>query len=429
MPELRVLPTLLGLAALVTYTGCDAAENLPEVRSDQPHQQHPQIDASEAETLAADNRELSFDLYHALREGEAANQGFAISGYSIRSAFGMLYGGTVDPARAQMTAALHFSLGDPREHVAANWLDAELSARKLPANDNAAAVELRSANGVWLLADFAEQISSDYLDLLAIHYDAGVHLARFDTQPEVERAALNAWVAEHTVNLIPALFPVGSITKDTAMVLVNAVYLEAPWAHPFDADATKPAPFFRLDGSQTEVAMMHEFALSADYGEGPGYQAIALPLRGEALELLIIVPDDFQGFEAQLDAERFIALREAMQPAIVTTSLPKFELEAKLELTDELQGFGMLAPFFDDHSFDAIVERLGVITTVMHQAVIKVDELGVEAAAATGVVITLTSAPIPSAQIVVDRPFLLAIRDAPTGTLLFLGRVLDPGVV
>ncbi|HLT35754.1 MAG TPA: serpin family protein [Enhygromyxa sp.] len=432
MADVRLYPILLG--ALLTGA-CDGerravSPEFPELASELPHDRDPQIDAAEAEALARQDHELTFALYHALREGEALGRGFAISAYSIRSAFAMLLSGTVEPARSELVATMNFSLAEPRQHVALNWLAAQLESRNLPAEDQGrgeqAAVELHTANGVWVLDDFAELISREYLDVLAVHYDAGVYLAQFDTRPEVERAAINAWVAERTAELIPELFPFGSIDDMSTLVLVNAVYLKAPWVEPFLEHNTRPAPFIRLDGSQVEVAMMHAADLQAAYGEGPGYRAVALPLRGQALEVLMVVPDDFAGFEASLDASRFASLRADMSSAVIELGLPRFELDAHLELTDELQALGMIHPFVDDHSFDEIVEELGVITTVVHQTVIRVDEQGTEAAAATGVAIGVTSAVEPDVTIVVDRPFLLAIRDAPTDTLLFFGRVLEP---
>src|SRR5690606_36684828 len=221
-------------------------------------------------------------------------------------------------------------------------------------------------------------------------------------------------------------FPFGSIDDMSTLVLVNAEYLKTQWVKTILEHNTKPASFIRIDGSQIEDAMMHAADLQAAYGEGPGYRAVALPLRGQALEVLMVVPDDFAGFEASLDASRFASMRADMSSAVIELGLPRFELDAHLELTDELQALGMIHPFVDDHSFDEIVEELGVITTVVHQTVIRVDEQGTEAAAATGVAIGVTSAVEPDVTIVVDRPFLLAIRDAPTDTLLFFGRVLEP---
>jgi serpin B len=434
MIDLRTTSALVAFGALLGACDGDrrggADLEFPQIQSELPHDRNPQIEPLEAETLSWQNQALTFALYHQLREGEAANRGFAISGYSISSAFGMLYAGAVDPARTELATVMNYTLPGERQHVAHNWLDAQLRARNLEATDELedglAAVELHSANGVWVLDELADRVAREYLDVLAIHYDAGVHLAQFTTRPEHERAAINGWVAKRTANLIPELFPVGSIDEDVALVLVNALYMKAPWAAPFAPLNTEPAPFFKLDGSEVEVAMMYEPELAVEYAGGPGYQAVAIPLRGQALELVVIVPDDFASFEAALDPARFASLRASMTPGIVRLSLPRFELDAHLELTDELQALGMRAPFADDRSFDAIVERLGIITTVVHQAVIKADEQGVEAAAATGIAISVTSAPVPDATMVVDRPFLLAIRDAPTDTLLFFGRVLEP---
>lgn len=399
-----------------------------EARSDVPHDEAPTLAAAEVAALAADNLGLTLDLYHALRTGQGSGKGFSISAYSIHSAFGMLYAGTVEPARTQMAESLRFSLPDERQHVAHNWLAAELDARNLPAIDDPdhaqAAVEIRGANGVWVLDELAELIAPDYLDLLATHYDAGVYLAQFDTQPDVERVDINAWVSERTEDLIPELFPDGVINTGTTMVLVNAIYLKAPWADPFNPYATSSAPFFGLDG-EIEVEMMRA-DMGADYGEASDYQAIALPLRGGELELVVILPSEFGSFEAALDPSTLADIRAGMNPALVALRLPKFELEAQFELSAELQTLGMVAPFFDSGSFDAILPGLGVITAVVHQTVLKVDETGTEAAAATGIVVGETGAPEPDATLTVDRPFLVAIRDAPTDTWLFFGRVLTP---
>lgn len=434
------LPWLAPFAVLPLLAGCpsddgddggdDGGTDFAEVRSQVPHDENPQLDAADAATLAADNHALTLDLYHALRDGQLAGQGFSLSAVSIHSAFGMLYAGTVEPARTQMATTLHFSLPGDRLHVAHNWLDAQLVARNLPAEDDTelpqAAVELHPANGVWVLDELREQIEPAYLDVLATHYDAGVFLAQFDTQPEVERVALNAWVSEHTQDLIPELFEEGVIRPDTRMVLANALYLRAPWAEPFFEEATAPAPFHLLDGTTTEVPMMHAGDLGASWAEGEGYQAVALPMRGHDLELVVILPDDFAAFEASLDVAGLEDILTGLTPGTVDIGLPRFELEAQMELSPELRALGMVAPFFDDGSFDGIVPRLGVITAVVHQTVLEVDENGTEAAAATGIVVGEVSLPVPDATIVVDRPFLVAIRDVPTNTLLFFGRVLQP---
>jgi len=432
---LLVVPLLLASACTSdapSDEGNDDSGGFDQARSDEPHDENPQVSPDEAAALATANHALALDLYHALREGQAAGKGFSISPTSIQTAFGMLYGGTVEPAKSEMAAVLHFPLEGERQHVGNNWLDAQLVARNLPALTNdpefgdADPVIVDSANGVWIRKDLAPEIAPPYLDLLAIHYDAGLYLAQFREQPDVERKGINAWVSERTNDLIPELLPAGVITTDTTMVLVNAMYLKAPWLDPFDAMLTADAPFTALDGTTVDVPMMHSGELEAGYAEGAGWQALAVPMRGEALELVVILPDDFKAFEAGLDAATLEGVFASLASTIVDAKLPRFELEAQLELTQELRELGMNAPFDDSRSFDDILTQLGVITAVVHQTVIKVDEKGTEAAAATGIVVGETSVPEPGATIVVDRPFVLAIRDQPSDTLLFLGRVLTP---
>lgn len=432
-PELS-LPALFAALFAAACTGNNPGPiddaDFDQARSEAPHDDDPQVTPEQAETLTADNHALALDLYHQLRDGQAAGKGFSVSPYSIQTAFGMLYGGTVEPARAEMRETLHFSIEGAQQHVAHNWIDAQLASRNLPEEHSEQGtrdpVILETANGVWILDDLQAQISKPFLDLLAVHYDAGVYLSQFDSQPEIERGSINAWVAERTRDLIPELLPSGVITHDTRTVLVNALYLKAPWSEPFDEGRTTSQPFTRLDGTTVDVNMMHADVHGAGYAEGEGYQALAVPLRGDKLELVVILPDDLVAFEASLDQASLDAILDNLSTTIVDTRMPRFELDAKLELSNELRALGMPAPFEDVNSFDAILDDLGVITAVVHQTVIEVDEKGVEAAAATGIVITETSAPEPHYSIVIDRPFMLAIRDEPTDTLLFLGRVLDP---
>lgn len=435
-PELSLAAVFAGLFAPVLFAAACTNPNpidegdVGEARSDEPHDDNPQLTPEQAEALTADNHALALDLYHQLRDGQAAGKGFSVSPYSIQTAFGMLYGGTVEPAREQMRDTLHFSIEGEQQHVAHNWIDAQLASRNLPEENSEEgkrdAVILETANGVWILDELQAQIAKPFLDLLAIHYDAGLYLAQFDSQPEVERDGINAWVAERTYDLIPELLPSGVITPDTRMVLVNALYLKAPWSEPFDEGQTTSQPFTLVDGTTVDVQMMHADVRDAGYAEGEGYQALAVPLRGDKLELVVILPDDLAAFEASLDQASLDAILDDLSTTIVDTRMPRFELDAKLELSNELRALGMSAPFEDIDSFDAILDDLGVITAVVHQTVIKVDEKGAEAAAATGIVINKTSAPEPQYSIVIDRPFMLAIRDEPTNTLLFLARVLDP---
>jgi serpin B len=402
----------------------------PMVESELAHDEDPQATADEQLALAADNHALSLDLYHDLREGKQTDKGFTVSAYSIQSAFGMLYGGTVEPAATEMATTLHLSLPGERQHVALNWLDKELNSRNLPEVLGAEPMDpviFEAANGVWALPGVATEILPEYLDLLAVHYGTGVALADFTVEYEQERMDINLWVSNRTHTLIPEFFKEGVINDSTRMVLVNAIYLKAPWAAPFDERATSKADFTRLDGSVVQVDMMSNGDLSGGYGEGVGYRVLVLPLRGSQLELVAVVPDDFAAFEAELDAAKLDEVVASVDYGRVVTEFPRFELDMDISLKSNLETLGLHLPFEDGNSFEGIMPGgPGVITDVIHHTVVKVDEKGTEAAAATGIVLGGDEGPEPEYSITVDRPFVLLLRDEPTNTLLFFGRVLDP---
>jgi serpin B len=218
---------------------------------------------------------------------------------------------------------------------------------------------------------------------------------------------------------------------DTRLVLTNAVYFKAPWTSPFDAAATRDADFTLLDGSTVQVPMMSTEGSFATH-DGDGWQAVQLAYGGEELEMLIIVPDTgrFTEIEGRL-AEGLVGdIPAGSQRGHRSLAMPKFEVRTPLPLNDALQELGMPDPFVpgvaDFTGIHADPEYVLYIQAVIHEAFVAVDETGTEAAAATAVIIGTDSA--GPAPIAVDRPFLWAIRDVPTGAILFLGRVLDPSI-
>lgn len=129
-----------------------------------------------------------------------------------------------------------------------------------------------------------------FLDTLAVSYGAGVNLVDYQGNSEGARQEINGWVETKTEDRIKDLLPPGSVGGDTRFVLVNAVYFNARWQSKFKAAETTSAPFTKLDGSTTDVQMMHQVG-SLAYGEGDGYEAVALPYDGGELSMVVIIPD------------------------------------------------------------------------------------------------------------------------------------------
>jgi serpin B len=287
-------------------------------------------------------------------------------------------------------------------------------------------VTLRIAN-----APFAQRgmpLEDAYLEALAARYGAALRLVDYVADTEGARRLINGWVADETEQRIPELLVPGVLTPESRLTLVNAIYLKAPWLEPFAVEATAPGTFTRADGTTAEVPFMAASALMR-HAAGSGWQAVEIPYIGGSLAMTVIVPADLAAFEASLTADELAAITGALAETQVDLALPKFSIETKAELGAILAALGMPTAFADAADFGGITtaERLA-IAEVIHQANIDVDEKGTEAAAATAVVMRATGMPAEPVTVRVDRPFVFALRDVPTGAILFLGRVGDPSI-
>jgi serpin B len=277
---------------------------------------------------------------------------------------------------------------------------------------------------LWGQTGFA--FEAPFLDTLATEFGAGLQLVDYEKDPEAARQLINAWVNTKTQQRIPELIPQGPITVDTRLTLVNAIYMKAPWLKVFAKDGTRPAPFTTIGGSVVQAPMMH---LTEDlaFATGSGWQAVELPYMGEDLSMLIVLPD---ADTSLADAVAALALVSGVASTRkVKLSLPKFDIETSTELAPLLAAMGMPSAFSDTADFSGMTTATKLtIAAVIHQANITVDEDGTEAAAATAVVIRATAAPEPQepVELLVNRPFVFAIRDNPTGAVLFVGHIGDP---
>jgi serpin B len=287
---------------------------------------------------------------------------------------------------------------------------------------------LAIANSLWGQRDTPWE--QPFLDRLAELYGASLRLTDFEVDAEAARRDINDWVSDQTEGRIADLLPAGVPDDLTRLVLVNAIYLKAPWLTPFEPTATTPQPFTRLDGSSPAVPMMRSRG-QLPYATGDGWQAVDLPYAGYELTMTVLVPDAgrLTDAEAQMAPSLLDAVVGSQAVRDVELGLPRWDTSTAFPLADALRAAGMPTAFDADAAdFRGMTaaERL-YLSAVQHQANITVDEAGTEAAAATAAVIAATSAPAePPVQLVVDRPFLFMIRDVPTGTLVFLGRVADP---
>jgi serine protease inhibitor len=367
---------------------------------------------------------FGFDFY----KNDLTSGGNAVvSPASIVLALSMAQAGARGETATQMDNVLHSAAGSGSGN-GINSLDQALAGLSGAFRDAAGTdqqLTLRIANAPFAQRDL--QLQGPFLDTLASKYGAGLRLVDFEKDPAGACKLIDSWVSDQTEGRIPRLLD--SLAAATRLVLVNAIYLKAPWQTPFDETATKNAPFTRLDGSQVSVPTMSLGLSEGSYASGSGWQAVDLPYAGGSLAMTIVVPDDLAAFEGSLDAARFAQITAALQPAAVGLTLPHFKIETKSNLASALAGMGMPLAFDPNRAdFSGITtqERL-YISKVIHQANISVDEKGTEASASTAVVMAAASgAPTQPVTLHVDRPFIFAVRDTKTGAILFLGRVVDP---
>ncbi len=414
---------LLALIACVAVAGCgSSAGTITLARADVARLAAPPADAASG-AAAIDG--FGFELLRAM--GERGNA--VVSPASVALALAMARAGAAGSTATQLDAVLHDAASDAHP----TWLNALAAALESrsgtfkDARNEDQTVTLRIAN-----APFAQQgltLKPAFLEALAERYGAGVRLVDFETAAEAARQAINGWVSDQTEQRIRELLAKGILDDQTRLVLVNAIYLKAAWANPFESKATVPAPFTGLDGTSSQVATMHETA-ELPYAEGAGWRAVELPYVGGSLAMDVIVPDDFERFTAKLDASTFEAIVAGLagrQPQ-VSLSLPTFGTETLARLDGALKSLGMVDPFDPgraDFSGMTAEEQL-YITAVVHQANIDVNEQGTEASAATAVVVGRTSAPLDQVTFNVDHPFVFALRDLPTGAIVFLGQITAP---
>jgi serine protease inhibitor len=417
-PLYQIVLTTTAVLAALGLVACQAApqpQGMVVHASDKPRQEAQGAAAPDLAALVAGNNAFALDLYHALYSEQ---DNLLCAPYSISLALAMAYAGARGETERQMAETLHFDLPQAQLHPTFNALDQALASRGEGEQD----FRLHVVNAMWGQQGYT--FLDAYLDALAVHYGAGMRTLDMAQAPEAARQAINDWASKETEARIEDLLPPGSIDPATVLVLANAIYFQAAWAEPFLQESTTEDTFTLLDSTTVPVQMMNG-AVSVRYAQGKGYQAIELPYSGGETAMLILLPDEgtFAGMAESLDGAQVAAIAGTLEDTRVALSLPRFSTASGFELAETLGAMGMPAAFSgaDFSGIDGTRELF--IDQVTHRTFITVDEQGTEAAGATAVVMKWLSMP-PSLRI--DRPFIYAIRDVETGSLLFVGQVIDP---
>jgi serpin B len=379
--------------------------------------------------------QLGFELYAQVRD-QPGN--LVLSPASIGFALGMVHGGALGPTRAEVASVLHLDRFNARRPHNDEWVPDAFAAvlAQVHALDS---VQLRVANRMW--AQKGNVLDPGFLAATKKTFGAALALVDFVRGAPAARKAINAWVATATAGHIVDLLPAGSVSPDTALVLVNAIWFKGTWANPFDRKLTHDSPFTLPSGELAQVKTMQRVG-PARFGQidddGAHLKVLELDYAGKGkrgapeVSMVVLLPDDAGGLpalEQALDLDQVDAWMSALddRPQVDIT-LPRFSVEAPLPLAGLLKRLGMRTAFSEDADLSAMVtdrqKRLH-LSGAFHQAFVAVDESGTVAAAATAMAVAADSVEsVPKFH--ADHPFVWLIRDKQTGLVLFLGRVVDP---
>lgn len=328
-----------------------------------------------------------------------------VSPYSAGAALSMLTEGALGQTKVELDNALNGCL---------------FGGQELDGGDS---VVVKSANSVWIDSDFS--VRNRYVNLLQKDYNALVETLRFSDPATVR--AINNWCAENTEGKITEI--IDRLTPGDVMVLLNALYFNAPWEEAFDANLTSKADFHGVSGDK-QVDMMYRKG-RYNYAEFQGCQIIELPYLGSTYSMFVVLPPAGMKIESVLPYVNENVYRSAMNmlaPVEVKFRMPKVKMETELLLNDALMGMGVRTAFTSAADFKGISE-MGplVVSQVKQKCYVDIAETGTEAAAVTAVMVRLTAVrPDPDLKtMTVDRPYVFFIADKESDDILFAGKIVN----
>lgn len=417
-----VKSALIAMVAVGLCAGCFGGEQ---------RKADPELD----KVVVQGNNEFALALFARLRE----NQGnLFFSPYSISTALAMTYAGARGQTETQMAKVLHFPtlagekvppepvMQEGQFHSAFGVVVKDLNQRAKKGN-----YELAVANALWGQKGY--KLLNDFLRLIETEYGGRLTEVDFVTATESARKTINTWVEEKTKDKIKELLKPGVLDAMTRLVLTNAIYFKGNWARQFKKDRNKQSPFTLASGEKVDAPMMNQTG-EFRYREAEDFQALELPYVDNELSMIILLPRDTDGlpkFEKTLNLKDFSQWLDRLHRREVIVSVPRFKMTSQFSLASVLTSMGMADAFSARAAdFSGITGGRDLfISAVIHKAYVDVNEEGTEAAAATGVTMRLTSAgPTQTPVFRADHPFLFLIRDNHSGSILFIGRLMNPQV-
>jgi serpin B len=373
-----------------------------------------ELSSSERQVLASSNA-FSFALWNELNKSQKDTNIF-VSPLSASFSLGMAMNGAVGKTYEDMRTGLRHGTASLAE------IDAGYKSLIGLLSTLDPKVTMEIANSIWYRSNFP--FNAPFLDATRTFFDATTTGLDFADATR-SLATINGWVSTKTHGKIDKILD--EIHDDDVMFLINAIYFKGGWRDRFDAKLTESAPFHSVAGDQPASLMHREATIS--YTETSAYQAVDLPYGDSAFTMTVILPRPGTSVETvagSLSAESWNALVTGLHSSKVNLALPKVKLAWERKLNNDLKALGMITPFIANGADFSAMSPRGkdlYISLVKQKAFVDINEDGTEAAAVTVTGISVTSAPVVQ-QMRVDRPFIFAIRERLTGTILFMGKVV-----
>ena len=370
-----------------------------------------------AQSSSKINNQFAFDFFKQISMSEKGNIFF--SPISLSTAMGMTYAGTAGETQKQIAKVFHFPANSKKFHSqqgsTIKWLGSK-----------ADSIELSIVNMLW--AEKTYPFKNSYSKLIKKTYSAAVEPVDFINKYEESRTLINDNILKATNDKIKNLLPAGSVNNLTRLVLTNAVYFKANWQTKFEKDKTIDAKFYVTPQDPLKCRMMGAKS-NFNYFEDAKIQALDLSYSGNNYSMLIILPRNNESVEELVKGmtqESLSTITKGLTLEKINISIPRFQFSTGYQLKQVLSEMGMPQPFSDDANFSNMTSRNDLkISDVFHKAFIEVNEQGTEAAAATAVVVRMKS--IGNEKFfTANHPFVFLIREKSTGTILFMGRMVDP---
>ena len=407
---------LLSNAALLTLCSKeDSVEKITEEQSDE-------IAATVDKNLINANTRFGFNIFKELIL-EDKNKNIFISPLSILLALAMTYNGAVGDTNLAMAEALQFKSFD-LEELNSGFHDLLVSIRNADSD-----IDLAIANSIWYRLD--DKVKEDFIERNSKYFNSEVNEIDFTAPDAVD--IINGWIEDATKGKIDKM--ISEIPPDAVMYLINAIYFKGNWTYPFDENLTSDGDFYPGDETVKKVPMMTQQENFGYYKED-NFSGIKLPYGKEKMAMYIILPDKGVSVDTiikSLNEEKWNKIKKSFYSSKVNLIMPRYKMEYGIKLlNDVLIKLGMGIAFEPGLAdFSGIFYRepgeSPWISRVLHKAVIEVNEKGSEAAAATVVEMMESAVPVEEIiEFVVNRPFFFIIADDRTGSILFMGKVIEP---